>query len=95
VIPTTIRRQATTDGHIGGRPSPGGHLRWHGWRRLSICCSTGLCHHSAVVDAQDRALAATRKRHAHRLTNEAGTKFQNEARNAFQNGGTEDDSAIA
>jgi hypothetical protein len=48
-----------------------------------------------VVDAQDRALAATRKRHAHRLTNEAGTKFQNEARNAFQNEGTDDDSAIA
>jgi hypothetical protein len=44
---------------------------------------------------QDRALAATRKRHAHRLTNEGGTKFQNEARNAFQNEGTDDDSAIA
>lgn len=44
---------------------------------------------------QDRALAATRKRHAHRLTNEEGTKFQNEARNAFQNEGTDDDSAIA
>jgi len=44
---------------------------------------------------QDRALAATRKRHAHRLTNEAGTKFQNEARNAFQNDGKEDDAAIA
>jgi hypothetical protein len=44
---------------------------------------------------QDRALAATRKRHAHRLTNEEGTKFQNEARNAFQNDGTDDDAAIA
>ena len=36
---------------------------------------------------QDRALAATRKRHAHRLTNEGRTEFQNEARNAFQNEG--------
>jgi hypothetical protein len=44
---------------------------------------------------QKRALAATRKRHAHRLTNEAGTEFQNEARNAFQNERAEDDSAIA
>jgi hypothetical protein len=33
-------------------------------------------------------MAATRKRHTHRLTNEAGTKFQNDARNAFQNEGT-------
>jgi hypothetical protein len=83
VIPTTIRRQATTDAILEAVRHPG------------VICVAGLCHHSAVVDAQDRALAATRKRHAHRLTNEAGTKFQNEARNAFQNGGTEDDSAIA
>lgn len=44
---------------------------------------------------QKRALAATRKRHARRLTNEAGTEFQNEARNGFQNDGIEDDAAIA
>jgi hypothetical protein len=44
---------------------------------------------------QDRALAATRKGDAHRPTNEAGTKFQNEARNWFQNDGSEDDAAIA
>jgi hypothetical protein len=28
-----------------------GHLRSHGCRRLLIYCSTGLCHHSAAVDA--------------------------------------------
>ena len=28
-----------------------GHIRSHGVRRLLIYCSTGLCHHSAVVDA--------------------------------------------
>lgn len=33
----------------------------------------------------ERALSATRKRHAHRLTNTAGTEFRNEARNRFRN----------
>lgn len=33
----------------------------------------------------ERALSATRKRHAHRLTNTAGTAVQNEQRNAVQN----------
>ena len=42
-----------------------------------------------------RALAATRKRHAHLLVNTEGTRFQNDARNALQNGGTDDDQAIA
>ena len=32
-----------------------------------------------------RAISATRKRHAHRLANAAGTEFRNEARNRFQN----------
>jgi hypothetical protein len=34
-----------------GPPVTLGHLRSHGCRRLLIYCSTGLCHHSAVVDA--------------------------------------------
>jgi hypothetical protein len=34
-----------------GTPVTLGHLRSHGCRRLLIYCSTGLCHHSAVVDA--------------------------------------------
>jgi len=44
-----------------------------------------------------RALAATRRRHAYRLAqaNAAGTEFQNDTRNGFQNGGTTDDQAIA
>jgi hypothetical protein len=33
----------------------------------------------------ERALSATRKRHAHRRANEAGTNIQNEARNGIQN----------
>src|SRR5262249_5839342 len=33
----------------------------------------------------DRALAATRKRHAHRLANAPGTQFRNEQRNRFRN----------
>jgi hypothetical protein len=33
----------------------------------------------------ERALSATRKRHAHRLANAAGTEFRNEARNQFRN----------
>jgi hypothetical protein len=44
---------------------------------------------------QDRALGATRKRHAHRLANEESTKFQNEARKTLQNDGKDDDAAIA
>jgi integrase len=42
-----------------------------------------------------RALAATRKRHAHLLANAEGTEFQNEARKPFQNEGTGDEQAIA
>lgn len=34
----------------------------------------------------ERALSATRKRHAHRLANAAGTNIQNEAQNDIQNG---------
>ncbi|MGB6271956.1 MAG: hypothetical protein WBF44_10265, partial [Pseudolabrys sp.] len=33
----------------------------------------------------ERALSATRKRHAHRLANAAGTEFRNETRNQFRN----------
>jgi hypothetical protein len=33
----------------------------------------------------ERALSATRKRHAHRLANAAGTEFRNEVRNRFRN----------
>jgi hypothetical protein len=33
----------------------------------------------------ERALSATRKRHAHRLANSAGTEFRNEMRNRFRN----------
>jgi hypothetical protein len=43
----------------------------------------------------ERALAATRKRHAHRLSNIGGTKFQNATRSTFQNGDLDDDQAIA
>jgi hypothetical protein len=34
-----------------GPPATLGHIRSHGVRRLLIYCSTGLCHHTAVVDA--------------------------------------------
>jgi hypothetical protein len=43
----------------------------------------------------ERALAATRKRHAHRLANDRGTSVQNEARNAVQNAQADSDEAIA
>jgi hypothetical protein len=35
----------------------------------------------------ERALSATRKRHAHRLANAAGTEFRNEPQNQFRNEG--------
>jgi hypothetical protein len=47
---------------------------------------------------QDRALAATRKRHAHRLTsrtNEPSTQLRNEAPETFRNDEGDDDAAIA
>jgi hypothetical protein len=34
-----------------GPPVTLGHVRSHGVRHLLIYCSTGLCHHSAVVNA--------------------------------------------
>jgi hypothetical protein len=34
-----------------GPPVTMGHIRSHGVRYLLIYCSTGFCHHSAVVDA--------------------------------------------
>jgi hypothetical protein len=34
-----------------GPPVTLGHIRSHGVRRLLIYCSTGLCHHSAVINA--------------------------------------------
>jgi hypothetical protein len=37
----------------------------------------------------ERGLAATRKRHAHRLANDSGTKFRNEQQNQFRNEGKE------
>ncbi|MFL6799905.1 MAG: hypothetical protein ACJ8F3_21130 [Xanthobacteraceae bacterium] len=43
----------------------------------------------------ERALAATRKRHAHLLANTEGTKFQNEERNTLQNDRSADGQAIA
>jgi hypothetical protein len=43
----------------------------------------------------ERALAATRKRHAHRLANELSTTIQNADQNAIQNDNGNDDAAIA
>jgi hypothetical protein len=37
----------------------------------------------------ERALSATRKRHAHRLANAAGTNIQNEGQNYIQNADAE------
>jgi hypothetical protein len=45
------RLQAGAPTPYRGPPVTLGHLRSHGCRRLLIFCSTGLCHHSAVVDA--------------------------------------------
>jgi hypothetical protein len=43
----------------------------------------------------ERALAATRKRHAHRLANEQSTSIQNGGQNAIQNADGKSDAAIA
>jgi hypothetical protein len=52
--------------------------------------------YSAYAKAtMERALAATRKRHAHRLANENSTSAQNDAQKAVQNEAQSDDKAIA
>ena len=43
----------------------------------------------------ERALAATRKRHAHRLANENGTSVQNDGQKVVQNEAQTDDKALA
>jgi hypothetical protein len=43
----------------------------------------------------ERALAATRKRHAHRLTNATGTEFRNEPRFSFRNEDPGEQNSIA
>ena len=43
---------------------------------------------------EKRAIAATLKRHAHRLANEPGTEFRNEQRNSFRNGPEEEQMAL-
>jgi hypothetical protein len=43
----------------------------------------------------ERALSATRKRHAHRLAHTPGTDFQNNKRKAFQNDDGNDDASVA
>ena len=45
--PQIKRRPAS----YSGPPVTLGHIRSHGVRRLLIYCSTGLCHHGAVVEA--------------------------------------------
>jgi hypothetical protein len=47
--PPKRRRQACQ-----GPPVTMGHIRSHGVRQLLIYCSTGFCHHCAVVDADRR-----------------------------------------
>jgi hypothetical protein len=49
--PRRPARQTTTRAPYRGPPVTLGHIRSHGVRRLLIYCSTGLCHHSAVVDS--------------------------------------------
>ena len=46
---------------------------------------TAQAYRGYAKDTFDRALAATRKRHAHRLTNTEGTSVQNDGRNGVQN----------
>lgn len=56
---------------------------------------TDRAYSGYAKDTQDRALATTCKRHAHRLANERSTKIQNDARNDIQNEDGGSDAAIA
>jgi hypothetical protein len=53
-----MRRDPRDDAPAKRRPQPYrgppvtlGHIRAHGVRHLLIYCSTGRCHHSAVINA--------------------------------------------
>jgi hypothetical protein len=54
---------------------------------LDACRHGGMTEleEAELTDGQGRALSATRKRHAHRLANAAGTNIQNGRRNDIQN----------
>ncbi len=56
---------------------------------------THQAYHGYAKRTEARLLAATRKRRAHVLANDAGTSFQNEPRFGFQNAVADDDAAIA
>jgi len=56
---------------------------------------THRAYHGYAKRTEARLLAATRKRRAHVLANDAGTSFQNERRCGFQNAVADDDAAIA
>jgi len=47
---------------------------------------TAQAYRGYAKETLDRALAATRKRHAHRMANVDRTSIQNEGRNDVQNG---------
>ena len=46
---------------------------------------TAQAYRGYAKETLDRALSATRKRHAHRLANEVGTNVRNEGRNSVRN----------
>jgi len=56
---------------------------------------TGRAYGGYAKTTMKRALAATRKRHAHRLANVERTNIQNNAQKSIQNGAAADDQAIA
>jgi hypothetical protein len=56
---------------------------------------TTRAYEGYAKNTMDRALAATRKRHAHRLANIAGTSIQNEATDDHSERKSDDDAAIA
>jgi hypothetical protein len=56
---------------------------------------TRQAHAGYAKQSLERALPATRKRHAHRLANAQRTNVQNEGRNPVQNGPEENNSGTA
>jgi hypothetical protein len=56
---------------------------------------TDRAYNGYAKATMERALAATRRRDAHRLANENSISIQNDAQNAIQNEAQSDDKAIA
>ena len=71
--------------HHGGMTELEEAALTHGQGRALSAHKSQQAYERYAKRTMERALSATRKRHAHRLANAAGTSIQNEQQNGIQN----------